>query len=99
MRQAGAEEFYRSYVSSGPRTAIAHGLPTLRKLQAGDLVIIDIHPVVDGYNADVFVLSAWANQRLSSGQPMTSTCKLNRQQSRKSRRVSEWTHLSKLCMG
>jgi Xaa-Pro aminopeptidase len=53
MRQAGAEEFYRSYVSSGPRTAIAHGLPTLRKLQAGELVMIDIHPVVDQYNADI----------------------------------------------
>ncbi len=53
MRQSGAEEFYRSYVSSGPRTGIAHGLPTLRKLQAADLVMIDIHPVVDGYNADL----------------------------------------------
>ena len=53
MRQAGAEEFYRSYVSSGPRTAIAHGLPTHRKLQAGDLVMIDIHPVVNGYSADI----------------------------------------------
>lgn len=27
MRQAGAEEFWRSYVCSGPRTNIAHGLP------------------------------------------------------------------------
>ena len=53
MRQAGAEEFYRTYVSSGPRTNIAHGLPTLRKLQAGDLVMIDIHPVVNGYSADL----------------------------------------------
>ncbi len=46
MRQAGAEEFWRTYVSSGPRTNIAHGLPTLRKLQTGDLVMIDIHPIV-----------------------------------------------------
>ncbi len=53
MRQAGAEEFYRTYVSSGPRTNIAHGLPTKRKLQKGDLVMIDIHPVVDGYSADM----------------------------------------------
>jgi len=53
MRQAGAEEFYRSYVSSGPRTAIAHGLPSLRKLEAGDLVMIDIHPVANGYSADL----------------------------------------------
>ena len=53
MRHAGAEEFWRSYVSSGPRTNIAHGLPTLRKLETGDLVMIDIHPIVDGYSADI----------------------------------------------
>jgi len=53
MRQAGAEEFWRTYVSSGPRTNIAHGIPTLRKLQAGDLVMIDIHPIVNGYSADM----------------------------------------------
>jgi Xaa-Pro aminopeptidase len=53
MRQAGAEGFYRTYVSSGPRTNIAHGLPTLRKLQTGDLVMIDLHPIVDGYSADM----------------------------------------------
>lgn len=53
MRQAGAEEFWRTYVSSGPRTNIAHGLPTLRKLQTGDLVMIDLHPIVNGYSADM----------------------------------------------
>jgi Xaa-Pro aminopeptidase len=53
MRQAGAEEFYRTYVSSGPRTNIAHGLPTMRALQTGDLVMIDLHPVVMGYSADM----------------------------------------------
>jgi Xaa-Pro aminopeptidase len=53
MRQAGAQEFWRTYVSSGPRTNVAHGLPTLRKLQAGDLVMIDIHPIVSGYSADI----------------------------------------------
>ncbi len=53
MRQAGAEGFYRTYVSSGPRTNIAHGLPMRRKLQADDLVMIDLHPIVDGYCADI----------------------------------------------
>lgn len=53
MRGAGAEEFWRTYVSSGRRTNVAHGLPTLRKLQAGDLVMIDIHPIVNGYSADI----------------------------------------------
>jgi Xaa-Pro aminopeptidase len=52
MRQAGAEEFWRTYVSSGPRTNIAHGLPTTRRIEAGDLVMIDIHPIVAGYSAD-----------------------------------------------
>jgi Xaa-Pro aminopeptidase len=67
MRQAGAEGFWRSYVSSGPRTNIAHGLPTLRKLEKGDLVMIDIHPIVNGYSADqcrtVCVGSSTAEQR------------------------------------
>jgi Xaa-Pro aminopeptidase len=53
MRQAGAEEFWRTYVSSGPRTNIAHGLPTTRKLEIDDLVMIDIHPIVNGYSADI----------------------------------------------
>lgn len=53
MRGAGAEEFWRTYLSSGPRTNIAHGLPSLRRLQAGDLVMIDIHPIVNGYSADI----------------------------------------------
>ncbi len=53
MRNAGAEEFWRTYVSSGTRTNIAHGLPTFRKLQKGDLVMIDIHPIVNGYSADL----------------------------------------------
>ena len=53
MRQAGADDFYRTYVSSGPRTNIAHGLPTQRMLEKGDLVMIDIHPVVNGYCSDL----------------------------------------------
>ncbi len=53
MRQAGAEDFWRTYVSSGPRTNIAHGLPSARKLQTGDLVMIDIHPIVNSYSADL----------------------------------------------
>jgi Xaa-Pro aminopeptidase len=53
FRQAGAEDFWRTYVCSGPRTNIAHGLPTTRKLEKGDLVMIDIHPIVKGYSADI----------------------------------------------
>jgi len=53
MRQAGAEEFWRSYVSSGERTNIAHGVPFHRKLRSGDPVMIDLHPIVNGYSADI----------------------------------------------
>lgn len=53
MRRAGAEDFWRTYVSSGPRTNIAHGLPTNRKLETGDLVMIDIHPIVNNYSSDI----------------------------------------------
>lgn len=53
MRAAGADEFWRTYVSSGPRTNIAHGIPTQRRLERGDLVMIDMHPIVNGYSADV----------------------------------------------
>jgi len=53
MRQAGADEFWKTYVCSGERTNIAHGLPTQRKIEKNDLVMIDIHPIVNGYSADV----------------------------------------------
>jgi len=53
MRLAGAEGFSRTYVASGPRTNIAHGLPTRRKLESTELVMIDVHPIVDGYSADL----------------------------------------------
>lgn len=53
MRGAGAEGFARTYVCSGPRTSIAHGLPSARKLRKGELVMIDLHPIVEGYSADV----------------------------------------------
>lgn len=53
MRAAGAEDFWRTYISSGPRTNIAHGISTGRKLERGDLVMIDIHPIVNNYSADI----------------------------------------------
>jgi Xaa-Pro aminopeptidase len=40
-------------VSSGERTNIAHGLPSHRKLKSGDPVMIDIHPIANGYSADI----------------------------------------------
>jgi len=53
MRKKGAEEFYRTYVASGPRSSIAHGLVSHRKVQRGDLVMIDVHPTVNAYHADL----------------------------------------------
>lgn len=53
MREAGAEGFYRTYVSSGPRTNIAHGLPTNRRILNAELVMIDLAPIVDGYSSDL----------------------------------------------
>jgi len=53
MRKSGAEEFYRTYVASGPRSSIAHGLVSHRRVQKGDLVMIDLHPTVNSYHADL----------------------------------------------
>ena len=53
MRKNGAEEFFRTYVASGPRSSIAHGLVGHRKAEKGDLVMIDIHPTVNAYHADL----------------------------------------------
>jgi len=53
MRKNGAEEFFRTYVASGPRSSIAHGLVSHRKVQRGDLVMIDLHPTVNAYHADL----------------------------------------------
>jgi Xaa-Pro aminopeptidase len=53
MRRHGAEGFWRSYVAAGPRTNIAHGLPSNRRIESGDLVMIDIHPIVNNYSADL----------------------------------------------
>lgn len=53
MRKNGAEEFFRTYIASGPRSSIAHGIVSNRKVQKGDLVMIDIHPTVNAYHADI----------------------------------------------
>ena len=53
MRKNGAEEFFRTYVASGPRSSIAHGVVGHRKLRKGDIVMIDLHPTVDEYHADL----------------------------------------------
>ena len=53
MRKNGAEEFFRTYIASGPRSSIAHGTVSHRKVQRNDLVMIDLHPTVNAYHADL----------------------------------------------
>lgn len=53
MRKNGAEEFFRTYVASGPRSSVAHGVVSGRTIREGDLVMIDLHPMVDNYHADI----------------------------------------------
>jgi len=53
MRENGAEEFFRTYVASGQRSSIAHGIVTRRKIRKGDMIMIDLHPTVEGYHADL----------------------------------------------
>ena len=53
MRHAGADGFWDTCVTFGQRTSLSHGLPTQRKLKIGELVCIDLHPIVGGYSADI----------------------------------------------
>jgi len=41
-----------TFVDSGPHSIYLHGGTTRRKIESGDLVVIDVHPVVDMYSAD-----------------------------------------------
>jgi Xaa-Pro dipeptidase len=53
MRKAGAMRYGSStFVDSGPHSIYLHGGTTKRKLEDGDLVVIDVHPVVDMYSSD-----------------------------------------------
>lgn len=53
MRKAGAMRLgATTFVDSGPHSIYLHGGTTRRKLEDGDLVVIDVHPVVDMYSSD-----------------------------------------------
>ena len=53
MRRAGAMRYGSStFVDSGPHSIYLHGGTTRRKIENGDLVVIDVHPVVDMYSSD-----------------------------------------------
>jgi len=53
MRVAGAERFGAStFVDSGPNSMCLHGAATTRVINEGEVVTIDVHPVVAQYSCD-----------------------------------------------
>jgi Xaa-Pro dipeptidase len=53
MRRAGAMRYGSStFVDSGPHSIWLHGGTSRRKIETGDLVVVDVHPVVDMYSSD-----------------------------------------------
>jgi Xaa-Pro aminopeptidase len=53
-RREGAERMaFEPVVASGPNGALPHARPTDRSFQQGDLVVIDMGGVVDGYASDM----------------------------------------------
>lgn len=53
MRRAGAMRYASStFVDSGPHSIFLHGGTSTRKIEKGDLVVVDVHPVVDMYASD-----------------------------------------------
>ncbi|MDH3707521.1 MAG: Xaa-Pro peptidase family protein, partial [Acidimicrobiia bacterium] len=54
IRRTGASgPAYETIVASGPNAALPHARPTDRRIDAGDLVIIDVGAVVEGYRSDM----------------------------------------------
>jgi Xaa-Pro aminopeptidase len=49
---------FPTIVASGPNSALPHAHPTLRKLTAGDLVVLDFGGVLDGYCVDLTRMAA-----------------------------------------
>ena len=54
MRARGATgAAYETIVASGPNGALPHARPTDRVISAGDLIVIDVGALVDGYRSDM----------------------------------------------
>lgn len=54
LRREGAEGLaFPSIIASGPNGALPHARPSSRRLEAGDLVVLDFGCVVDGYCSDM----------------------------------------------
>jgi Xaa-Pro dipeptidase len=52
-REAGAQSMAFCLVGSGPRSALPHSWPTDRVVRDGDLLLVDVGPIVGGYYGDV----------------------------------------------
>lgn len=54
LRRLGASgPAFETIVASGPNASRPHGRPSSRGIQPGDLVIIDVGAVIDGYHSDM----------------------------------------------
>ena len=68
LRKHGAEETATStFISSGYRTLSAHPPASSRRLLKGDLVLLDVHPRIQGYCSDLAVTLTveYANLKLT----------------------------------
>jgi Xaa-Pro aminopeptidase len=65
MRRLGASRVaFDLIVASGPRSAMPHGLASEKKIQTGDLVVIDFGAECDGYFSDM-TRTLYAGKRLT----------------------------------
>jgi Xaa-Pro aminopeptidase len=54
MRRRGAEAVaFESIVASGPNGALPHARPSSRRIDGGELVVVDFGAIVDGYRSDM----------------------------------------------
>lgn len=54
IRAGGAHDLgFSTIVASGPNSAIPHHAPTDRTIEPGDLVIVDVGAMIDGYRSDM----------------------------------------------
>lgn len=54
LRDAGSEGFaFPTIVAAGPRSALPHARSSTRRIERGDLLLIDFGAVVDGYCSDI----------------------------------------------
>lgn len=53
LSEQACKESFDTIVASGERSAMPHGLPTSRKIQKGDVIVIDMGAIYEGYHSDL----------------------------------------------